>query len=141
MDAEITSCKDLSHAADLFEKKFKEILDIHAPIKVFQMRKNYSPFLSEETKLLIEERKALKEEMTKQCDITLSKEIKDISKKITKSVHTDKQRYYEYGLGNKVTSSSAWKTANELLNNFKNLAPTSIKVSRNGNNELVTSPS
>ena len=66
--------------------------------------------------------------------------ILSISKKITKSVHTDKQRYYEYGLGNKVTSSSAWKTANELLNNFKNLAPTSIKVSRNGNNELVTSP-
>ena len=140
MDAEITACKDLQHAANLFEKKFREILDIHAPIKVFQMRKNYSPFLSEETKLLIEERKVLKEEMTKHCDITLAKEIKLISKKITKLVQTDKQTYYEYGLGNKVTSSSAWKTANELLNNFKNLAPSSVKVSRNGNNELVTNP-
>jgi hypothetical protein len=34
-------------------------------MKVFQMRKNYNPFVSEETRELILNRKALQEEATK----------------------------------------------------------------------------
>ena len=52
----VTACEDLDSAAELFEEKFKSLIDKHAPIKVFQMRRNYSPFLKEETKLLMEER-------------------------------------------------------------------------------------
>ena len=54
--------EDLEGAAEIFETKFRSIIDQHAPIKIFQMRKNYSPFVSERTKLLMNERNKLKEE-------------------------------------------------------------------------------
>ena len=65
------------------------VLDKHAPIKVFQMRKHYSPFLSNETKLLIDERKVLKEEMTKKGDISLAKEVRILNRTIKKSIEID----------------------------------------------------
>ena len=42
------------------------ILDRHAPIRIFQMRKNYSPYLSEETEHLISARNSWKGLATKQ---------------------------------------------------------------------------
>ena len=44
-------------------------------------------------------------------------------------------------MSDKVDVSTAWKTANELLGNTKNLAPTAIKeVGRNGVTDIVTNP-
>ena len=57
----VTAKDNVDEAAEVFQEKFCEILDFHAPIKTFQMRKHYLPQLSEETKLLIAERKALQE--------------------------------------------------------------------------------
>ena len=48
--------EDLEGAAEVFENKFKAIIDKHAPIKKNQMRNNYSPFVSESTKLLNQEK-------------------------------------------------------------------------------------
>ena len=42
------------------------------------MRRNYCPHISSETKMLLQERKALKEEMTKHVDPVLGKEVKKI---------------------------------------------------------------
>ena len=105
------------------------------------MRKNYNPYLREETKLLIEERKVLKEEMTSHGDITLAKEIKQKNKEIEKAIQSDENEYFEAGLGDKVDVSTAWKPANQFLGNNKNLAPTAIKeVGNNGQIETVTNP-
>ena len=44
-------------------------------------------------------------------------------------------------MDDRVDISTAWKTANELLGNKKNLAPTAIKeVGENGETEIVTNP-
>ena len=137
----VMGCNDVDDAAVVFQEKFKNILDKHAPIKIFQMRKNYNPYLKEETKLLIEERAVLKEEMTRNGDKALAKEIKQKSKDIVKAINNDKKVYFEEGLSDKVDVSTAWKTANELLGNKKNLAPTVIKVvGKDGNTETVTNP-
>ena len=37
---------DIEEAAKAFKDIFSEVLDFHAPIKIFQMRKNYSPEIS-----------------------------------------------------------------------------------------------
>ena len=79
----------------MFECMFRKILDKHAPVKVFQMRKNYTPYLREETKLLMEEQKVLKEEMTRTGDLTLAKELKVLSKEIEKSIKKDDKEYFE----------------------------------------------
>ena len=75
----------------MFEGMFKTILDKHAPLKVFQKRKNYTPYLREETKLLVEEQKVLKGKMTRTGDITLAKELKVVSKEIEKSIKKDEK--------------------------------------------------
>ena len=142
--ADILHCcisDDIDDAAEVFDKKFRNILDKHAPIKIFQMRRNYNPYLSEETKHLIEERKVLKEEMTRQGDIALAKEVKQKSKEIDKAIQNDEQEYFKAGLGDRVDVSTALKTANEILGNNKNLAPTAIKeVGKDGQTETVTNP-
>ena len=56
----VTSCTDVEDAALEFETIFRSILDKHAPVKVFQIRKSYSPYLSEQTKKLIEVRNSWK---------------------------------------------------------------------------------
>ena len=117
----VTECDDIDAAAETFEKMFREILDEHAPVKVFQMRKNYTPYLSEETKLLMKEQKILKEEITRNGDVALTKELKIISKKISKNIKEDEKDYFENGMSDKVDVSTAWKTANELLGIKKNL--------------------
>ena len=68
----VTGAKTIDVAAEAFENIFKHILNEHAPMKVFHMRKNYIPFVSEETKELILNRKALQEEEAK----TKCKELK-----------------------------------------------------------------
>ena len=137
----VTACDDLDAAAEVFEEMFREILDNHAPIKVFQMRKNYTPYLSEETKMLMKEQKVLKEEMTRNGDLTLAKELKHISKEISKNINRDEKDYFENGMSDKVDVSTAWKTANELLGIKKNLAPTAItEVGNNGMTETIRNP-
>ena len=49
-------CEDANEAAEIFTHKLTEILDRHAPVKVFQTRTNFAPWLSEETKQLMQER-------------------------------------------------------------------------------------
>ena len=79
--------------------------------------------------------------MTRQGDITIAKEVRLLNKKIAKAFKADEKEYYEFGLGDKVDVSTAWKTANELLGNKKNLAPTAIKVvDKDGLTDTVTNP-
>ena len=40
----------------MLSKKVKEVLDIHAPVKTFQVGKNYVPWLTKELKALMKAR-------------------------------------------------------------------------------------
>ena len=91
LNEKITACEDLEEAAKIFEEDFRAILDKHAPVKKFQVRKNYLPYASEETKLLFEERKILKEESIKTGDAILEKEAKRLGKEIKKSLIKDEK--------------------------------------------------
>ena len=86
IDRAVTACDKIDTAAEIFEDKFKIILDKQAPIKIFQMRKHYTPYLREETKLIMEVRKVLKEEMTKYGDKDLAKKVKSQNKEIKNSI-------------------------------------------------------
>ena len=44
----VTACNDVNEAAKIFQELFSCILDFHAPRKIFQTRKNYVPYLSDE---------------------------------------------------------------------------------------------
>ena len=42
-------CSDVNEAVSIFNQKITGILDEMAPMKTFQVRANYAPFLSEQT--------------------------------------------------------------------------------------------
>ena len=69
----------------------------------------------------------MKEESIKSGDIGLEKESKRSRKVIKKSLVVDKKEYYENKFGENVDITTAWRTANEIMGNNKNLAPTVIK--------------
>ena len=97
--------------------------------------------MSEETKLIIEDRKALKEESVKTGEKVLELEAKRLGKEIKKAILEDEKRYYEKDFGDNVDVTTAWRTANEIMGSNKNLAPTAIKtVNEKGETEFETSP-
>ena len=49
---EVLLCSEVDKAAELLTNKLTEILDQMAPIKKFQTRKNYAPWMSKDTKIL-----------------------------------------------------------------------------------------
>ena len=49
-------CEDLEMAVNMVSEKLNKILDEMAPVKVIQVRTNYAPWMSRETKQKIKER-------------------------------------------------------------------------------------
>ena len=138
---DVTACDNVEKAAEVFEKSFKTILDKHAPVKTFQMRKHYSPYVSEETKILMKERNALKELATTTNDKAAEKEFKKKGKLIKKALKEDEKKYFQKDFGEKMDVSSAWRTARNILGQNMNLAPTAIKATNeDGEFEMVTNP-
>ena len=137
----VTAHNNIEDAAEEFENCFKSILDKHAPVKVFQMRKHYSPYLSEKTKELLKARKEWKELAVKSGFKSAEKISKDLGKEIKKSIVSDKKEYFEKDFGDIRDTSKAWQTAKVILGMNKNVMPVSIKVSgKNGEVEYVTNP-
>ena len=58
--SEVLETEDITVAAEKFSNIFKNVLDNHAPIKIFQSRKHYAPWLTDETKEMIKKRNELK---------------------------------------------------------------------------------
>ena len=57
---DVLTCRGVDEAVSCFTSKFKYVLDMHAPWTVFQERKNYKPWISKETKLMMDKRDELK---------------------------------------------------------------------------------
>ena len=99
--------KDVNKAAQIFERKFKEVLDKHAKIKVFQQRKNYLPYLSEETKQTMADKKAVMSEACKKNDKELLKEGKRLGRVIKSLIKNDETKYFEEKLNVQMDSKVA----------------------------------
>ena len=119
---------DENEAAKKFCSIFRSILDNHAPIKVFQTRKNYAPWVSTETKSLIEERDKLKEESTQSDDPEVLKRYKILRNKIKSRLENhEKKEYYKNKFSEANTDSGkSWKTAYQFLDKTQVLSPKHI---------------
>ena len=53
---QVYSCEDANQAAEIFITKLSQILDKHAPVKTFQTRTKFAPWLSDTTKQLMKDR-------------------------------------------------------------------------------------
>ena len=133
----VTSCEDINEAAQTFQELFCHVLDRHAPRKIFQMRKNYVPYLSDETKLIMAERDALKEEATKKGDEALLKEYKKLRNLVRHQLPKDQPKYYENKFHDEsMTVKKAWKLVYDLLGKIDNKSPTKIQYE----NKIISNP-
>ena len=132
----------LEEAALVFEKYFKDILDDHAPVKIIQVRKNYLPYLSDNTKAIISNRKAIQEEAVKTGCKILKSEFNRLSKDVKKCIAADKRAYYEEKFRRFETSSSVWQASRDIIGVSKNLSPTAIlhQNSDNSHPSMVSKP-
>ena len=107
---------------DTIDGAAEAILDYHAPVKTIQLRRNYCPYLSSDTKRMIANRNALQKEAAKTGDHILLEEFKAVSKEVKKAVTKYKNVGTMRDLGNLADSKSVWRTAKNLLGICKNLS-------------------
>ena len=91
------------------------------------MRKHYSPYVSDKTKLLMMERNELKEEAVREGDKVSENKAKKKGKEVKKALAEDEKEYYKKDFGENLDWSTAWRTARVILGVNNNLAPTVIK--------------
>ena len=112
--------QNINEASALFSGIFGSILNKHAPLKVFQVRNNYIPWLSAETKQMILARDELqKEAINEDCNEKYSA-YKRLRNRINTKMETDEIEYYRTKFYQENPSiSTQWKTANDYLNTSK----------------------
>ena len=133
----ILDMNDVDEASNYFEKIFSQILDNHAPVKTFQTRTNYAPWLSKTTKADIELRNELKKQSITSNDPDILKKYKSLRNKIKARLPGEENLYYKEKFNHKDTTiKDVWKTSYEILGQNKDLSPK--QLSYNGN--LITSP-
>ena len=137
INQKILECDNVIEAAEKFQFLFGSILEKHAPLKLYQSRSNYVPFLSEETKMLMKEQDTLKEEATlKGCSVLL-KEYR-IKRNLVKSrISSDKTAYYQDILHDQTLNiKKVWKTVYNVLGNVNNKAPRQLRQG----NKIINNP-
>ena len=85
---------NVNEASALFSGIFGSILNKHAPLKIFQIRNNYSPWLSVEIKQLMKERDKLRQEATKEGCSDKHKKYKKLRNLINKRLEKEREEYY-----------------------------------------------
>ena len=132
--------QDINEASAIFSGMFGTILNKHAPLKVFQVRNNYVPWISPETKKMIEVRDELQKEALEENCAVKYQAYKRLRNKINSRLPTDEINHYKTKFYQEDPSiSTTWRNVNDYLNTSKksyNNTPSMIKH----NGQTHTSP-
>ena len=120
-------CNDVNQAVRLLSSKITDVLDVMAPMKTVQIRNNYNPWLSQQTKDMMLERDRLQKGAAETRDQDMWKEYKKLRNKINnrlKSEEKDWQRSKLIECGE--DSSLLWKTVKGILSWTSSGSPSQI---------------
>ena len=140
---DVFGCTDVDEATEIFSTRFRNVLNNHAPWISFQVRKHYCPWLTEETKNLIEKRDKLKQEavnLAQAGDEQGAVEAWASFRQVRNKVNTRK-KYEEINFKREKISeslesaSNTWRCAKGLMN-WKSSGGPPLQLSENG--RLVT---
>ena len=92
--------EDPDKATQIFTKKLKDLMDEHAPVKTFQVRKNYAPWLSKETESIMKERDEAQKKASSSQDLDDWRLYKNLRNIVTKNLKKDKKVWEELKLEN-----------------------------------------
>ena len=140
---------DLDTATEMFTRKLKYLLNVHAPWIIFQQRKFFTPWLTENTKKLMKERDQLKQ---KAKDLALRdhgrgvseeqrnvwNEFKKFRNKVNNLKKNEEKNYKSEKVSEDLDSpSKVWRTAKNFMGWKTNGTPHQLEV----NGKLVTKAS
>ena len=143
--SEVYNSTDVDEATDTFTRKFRYILNVHAPWSKIQQRKTFCPWLTLETKELMKERDRWKQEAKSLAIISAAvcplqiyawEQFKKYRNKVNNRKKVEEKEYKS----NKIEEVAdkpelVWKSAKLFMGWKSTGTPTSIKVG----NELITS--
>ena len=119
---DVYSCRDLDLATDIFTRKFRDVLNKHAPWIVYQQRKHFAPWLTEDTLKLMKERDNLKAEAVKlvlegQNASEAWKKFKLIRNKVNNRRKYEENNFKSKKLQENLDSpTTTWKVAKSFMN-------------------------
>ena len=146
---EVYACKDVDTAAEVFSRKFRYILNIHAPWIKIQQRKTFSPWLTEETRNMInlrnEWKKTAKElsistqgQGVSQQEIEAWKQYKFYRNKINNRKKNEEKLFKTEKMTENLDSAEqTWKTAKIFMDWKTHGSPSQLEIA----GQLVTKAS
>ena len=143
--SEVYGCNDADIAAEVFTRKFRTILNVHAPWVRVQQRKSFSPWITEETKNLIKLRDQWKKTAKDiamlnnapcQAQSNAWKQYKKYRNQINNRKKHEEENYKAEKLIDVADSPDiVWKSAKAFMGWKSPGTPSQIKV----DNKLITS--
>ena len=113
---EIYECTSVDSATELLTRKITNILDEMAPIKKFQTRTKYAPWLSTDTKQLMVEREAAQQKASLSDSPDDWRAFRSLRNQVTSRSREDKRKWEEMKLDPRENScSDVWKTVRGWL--------------------------
>ena len=135
---EVIQETEVDLAAAKFSKIFSSVLNNHAPIKIFQNRKNYVPYLSDSIKEEMKLRNALKQQSLFSNDPSKLQEYKMLRNRVKSKLKNEKFNFYTEKLSeNQGNVKQLWRTSYQMLGQSKDFSPKKILY----NNSIITFPS
>ena len=123
--------QSINEASAIFSGVFGSILNRQAPLKVFQVRNNYSPWLPPETMQMINARDELKDEAIKENCPEKYQAYKRLRNRVNLKLPEDEKNHYKSKFYEKDPSTATlWRNSNDYLNTSKgsyNNTPNIIK--------------
>ena len=144
--SEVYEATDVDTAASIFTRIFLNVLNLHAPWVIFQHRKYFSPWLTETTKELMNQRDLWKQRAKNLAILNPGqvsdeqkaawKEFKKYRNKVNNVKKYDEKNYKREKINENIDDpASMWKTTKHFMNWKSAGTPTQIEV----NNSLITS--
>ena len=130
----VLSNNNTDEASALFSGIFGSILNRHAPLKVFQVRNNYIPWLSDQTKQMIKARDELQEEAIAEDCIEKFEAYKRLRNRVNSRLEQDEIDHYKTKFYQEDPSiSTQWRNVNDYLNTSnKSYSNTPNIITHNG---------
>ena len=142
---EVYTSEDLDTAVDIFTQKFRHILNHHAPWIIFQLRKNFCPWLTEDMKELMDQRDRWKDKAKELAaagvdaseeQVKAWGEYKRLRNRINNLKDSEEDRYKRGKIEeNKDDSAKVWKLAKAFMNWKATGCPSQLEE----NGQLITS--
>ena len=113
---EVYSCEDVESAAQLFTNKLNNVLNRMAPMKKYQVRKKYAPWLSKNTKEKIRLRDYAQKKASETGDVEDWKDYKTLRNSINSTLRKEKECWQKHQIEDcSGDSRSIWQNLKNWL--------------------------